>query len=87
MGTTPTPAPASSIGSELTIAAYAAGGIAQAILAQIGLAPEAALIPLFESLIATAVKGITAAGGTPPTTAQWQALLGDIPLVPPASGS
>ena len=66
MGTTPTPSVG--IGSELTIAAYAAGGIAQAILTSIGMGPAAAVIPLFESLIATAVKGITAAGGTPPTT-------------------
>lgn len=82
MGATPTP---TGIGSELTIAAYAAGGIAQAILTALGQGAIASAIPLFESLLATAVNGIIAAGGSPPTLDQWKALLGDVPLVPVAT--
>ena len=77
--TTPTP---SSLPAELLTAAEAAGSIAQSILAAEGNA-VALVIPLTESLLATAIQAWTVAHGAPPTVAQLQALLPDVPLVPP----
>ena len=80
--TPPTPAP-SAVSQDVIVAASAAGAIAQAILTATGYGAIGAVIPLVEQLFANAIKAFTAANGAPPTVAQLQALLGDVPLVPP----
>lgn len=81
---TPTPTP-SALPQELLTAANAAGSIAQAILTTEGDGAIAAAIPLTESLLANAIAAWTQAHGAAPTVAQFQALLGDVPLDPPAA--
>ena len=85
MSGTPTPATPIDKTAIITSVAGAAGAIASTILTMAGLGSTAALIPLTESLLATAIHAFTVAHGTPPTVAQLQALLGDVPLVPPTS--
>lgn len=70
------------LSSELITAVGAAGGIATAILAAVG-NPVASVIPLIESLLATAINAWTAANGRPPTIAELQALLVNLPLDDP----
>ena len=80
--TTPTPAP-SALPQELIVAATAAGSIAQSILTVEGDGAIAAAIPLTEELLINAIAAWTHAHGAAPTMDQWQALLGDVPLVAP----
>lgn len=82
--TTPTP---SALPQELVTAATAAGTIAQTILTIEGEGAIAAAIPLTEQLLATAIQAFTQAHGAAPTVEQLQALLGDVPLVPPPAGA
>jgi hypothetical protein len=75
----------SGLSVELAAFAAAAGQVAAAILAVTGAGAVAKLIPLTETLLATAIKAWTSAHGAAPTIEQLQALLVDIPLVPPTA--
>jgi len=73
----------SALPEELIVAAGAAGSVAAAILNAKGKTGLAQIIPLTEQLFASAIRAFTLAHGAPPTVEQFQALLGDVPLVPP----
>jgi hypothetical protein len=78
--------PASSGLSETLIATTSElGMIAQTILTIEGMGAIGDVIPFTEQLLATAIKAWTDAHGVAPTVAQFQALLGDVPLVPPTA--
>lgn len=79
---TPSPTP-SALPQEIAVAASAAGAIAQSILTVEGDNTAAAVIPLTEQLLQVAIQAWTQAHGTAPTVAQFQALLGDVPLIAP----
>ncbi len=80
-----TPNPNPQAISQDIIAAAAAGSIAQSILVATGKNQLAEIIPLAESLLATAIQAFTAAAGKQPTVEQFQALLGGDPVLNPPS--